>query len=451
MKIALTEIRRVLPLLLLAVVCGIALGNLGWWVAGAMALYAAWSINQLQKLHGWLSASRVDALPDAPGLWGEVFTKLHHRERRVKDRRRQLSKLLDQFQRATQAMPDGVVILTATGEISAFNKAGRTLLGLRQPDDYGRPIANYLRMPEVSSFIEAAEPEETIIIDSPLRRGVSLMLQVIPYSNTGQRLLIARDVTRVQRLERVREDFVANVSHELKSPLTVVRGYAEHLQRLADEGNFESLEPRTRETLQQSLVQVQAESDRMRSLVDDLLELARLEAADADGIKDVTDIDVDALIDRVVSDARNLNADAHRIVLDVDTSLSVLGNEREIYTAFSNIVFNAVRYTPEDSEVRITWALEGEEPVFTVQDNGPGIPADDIPRLTERFYRVDTGRSRSAGGTGLGLAIAKHVMLRHDGQIDIESEVGKGTTMTCRFAAERTRRTGTNVVSLASA
>lgn len=440
------ELRRAVLLLLLALVCGLAIGGVAWWLFGAAVIFVSTHLYNLVRLNQWLAAGRREELPDSEGLWGEVFTRLHHRERRVNERRRRLSRLLDQFQKATQAHPDGVVILGASGEIEAFNNAGRDLLGLRRPEDHGRPVTNYLRMPEVGAFFELSDPENTLLIDSPVRQNRSLMLQIVPYAKDGQRLLITRDVTRLQRLERIRQDFVANVSHELKSPLTVIKGYAENLDRLNDEGKFSDADGNSREMLDRSIDQIQKESERMRLLVDDLLELSRLEATDDDADNQI--VNVGSMIRLIVDEAEVLGEGRHRVMLDVDNTLAVEGNEREIYTAFSNVVFNAVRYMADPGVVELSWQLHNERPMLTVKDEGPGIPADAIPRLTERFYRVDDGRARDDGGTGLGLAIAKHVMLRHEGKIDIESTIDVGTTVRLTFARNLTRRVGESVVNL---
>jgi len=440
------ELRRAALLLLLGLVCGLATGGIGWWLFGASAIFIAPHLYNLARFNRWLASGRGQELPDAEGLWGDAFTRLHHRERRVKDRRRRLSQLLEQFQKATQAHPDGVVILGASTEIEAFNNAGRDLLGLRRPEDHGRPITNFLRLPEMAEFLETSEPEDTLLIDSPVRQNRSLMLQLVPYASAGQRLLICRDVTRLERLERIRQDFVANVSHELKSPLTVITGYAENLDNLENDGRFNTVDANSREMLTRSIDQIQKESERMRLLVDDLLELSRLEATDDDADNQI--VNIESMIRMIVDEAEVLGEGRHRISLDLDNTLGVEGNEREIYTAFSNVVFNAVRYMIEPGVVEITWELHNERPRFTVTDQGPGIPADAIPRLTERFYRVDDGRARDEGGTGLGLAIAKHVMLRHEGKIDIESTVDEGTTVKLTFARTLTRRIGDSVVNL---
>ncbi len=440
------ELRRAVLLLLLALVCGLATGGLAWWLVGALAVFVIPHLYNLARLNQWLTAGRKEELPDAEGLWGDVFTRLHHRERRVNERRRRLSRLLEQFQKATQAHPDGVVILGAAGEIEAFNNAGRDLLGLRRPEDHGRPVTNFLRMPEVGAFLESSDPEETLLIDSPVRQNRSLLLQIVPYARDGQRLLITRDVTRLERLERIRQDFVANVSHELRSPLTVIKGYAENLDELERAGNFADADDSSRAMLSRSIDQIQKESERMRLLVEDLLELSRLEATDDDADNQV--VNVDSMIKLIVDEALALGEGRHRIELDVDNTLGVEGNEREIYTAFSNVVFNAIRYMSEPGVVRISWQLHNERPRLVVSDEGPGIPADAIPRLTERFYRVDDGRARDDGGTGLGLAIAKHVMLRHEGKIEIESTIDVGTTVKLTFARTLTRRVGESVVNL---
>ncbi len=248
---------------------------------------------------------------------------------------------------------------------------------------------------------------------------------MVPYGK-DQRLLIARDVTRMQRLERIRRDFVTNVSHELRTPLTVIRGYLESLQN----------DPACRDACGRALATMGQQAQRMQHIVEDLLLLSRLETAHPQD--DPHPVAVPGLLRALLEDARLLARDkGHHITLECDEALHLRGNEKELYSAFSNLVFNAVKYTPEGGHIQLRWHQDGEGVKFQVQDDGIGIPPQAIPRLTERFYRVDVGRSRESGGTGLGLAIVKHVLKRHDARLAVKSEVGKGSTFTCIFPTER--------------
>jgi two-component system phosphate regulon sensor histidine kinase PhoR len=260
---------------------------------------------------------------------------------------------------------------------------------------------------------------------SPVNEDITLRVRVIPYAK-NRRLLVARDVTRIQRLERTRQDFVANVSHELRSPLTVVSGY---LETLLDADDFDA-------ELTGQLQSMRSQTDRMNRIVNDLMLLSRLESEEPQA--DREKVLLGPLIDSIVDHARELSAgNQHVIEVDVDVSLCIMGHEPELYSAFSNLVFNAIRYTPAGGRIMIRWQERNNELVFSVEDSGVGIAAHHIPRLTERFYRVDTGRSRATGGTGLGLAIVKHVLLRHEGRLEIDSEVGRGSTFACHFPVGR--------------
>jgi two-component system phosphate regulon sensor histidine kinase PhoR len=260
---------------------------------------------------------------------------------------------------------------------------------------------------------------------SPVNENITLRVRVIPYSG-NRRLVVARDMTRMQRLERTRQDFVANVSHELRSPLTVVAGYLETLLESQEFG----------EQYGDQLRSMQLQTSRMNQIVDDLMLLSRLESEAPQ--TDAEPVVVARLIDSIANQARQLSGESeHVIELDIDRELCIKGREPELYSAFSNLVFNAVRYTPAGGRIAIRWKESAGVPVFSVEDSGVGIDAHHLPRLTERFYRVDTGRSRASGGTGLGLAIVKHVLLRHEGQLEIESEVERGSVFRCHFPAGR--------------
>jgi two-component system phosphate regulon sensor histidine kinase PhoR len=287
----------------------------------------------------------------------------------------------------------------------------------------GKPIDQLLSDPIFRSFLATGDFSRPLQMPAPVDDSIMLEVRIVPYGK-GNLLLQARDITRLAQLETIRRDFVANVSHEMRTPLTVIHGY---LETLADSGD-RGLQPWL-----QIVNQMQQQSSRMQRIVEDLLLLSRLESTHQTERQEI--VDVAALLAALKEEAEGLSGEqGHVIVLEVEPDLKIEGSTSELDSAFSNLVFNAVRYTPAGGEIRMRWWLEEEGgPCFSVTDTGIGIQAEHIPRLTERFYRVDVGRSRQSGGTGLGLAIVKHVLIRHDARLEIESEPGKGSTFTCRF------------------
>jgi two-component system phosphate regulon sensor histidine kinase PhoR len=325
------------------------------------------------------------------------------------------------MRRAVQALPDGVVILDAANRIEWCNRTAERQLGLDGRADLGQNIANLVREPEFVEHLGAAEESPVRISRSP---GMALSLQLIAFGQS-QKLLLARDVTQSERVDAMRRDFVANVSHELRTPLTVLVGFLETLQNLKLDA--------TRQRDYLGMMQEQAA--RMQRIIDDLLTLSALDAAPPASTE--TQVPVPPLIERLKNDAEALSAGRHKIKVLMEAHSDLLGVESELASAFGNLVSNAVRYTPPGGMVTLAWREGPDGARFSVEDTGIGIEPEHIPRLTERFYRVDRSRSRETGGTGLGLAIAKHALARHDATLEIESEVGKGSRFTARFPARR--------------
>ncbi len=404
---------------------GALAGATAWGLFAATLAFALWQLRHLARFERWL-AERPKGYPKAPpGLWEEVYSHVHRLQQRHKKRKKRLAALLNRFQESTAAMPDATVVLDAQGRIEWFNRAAAHLLGLRQPQDRGQRIHNLLRSPEFTAYITGGDYHTPLVMPAPAQPDRTLSVHVVPYGK-DQRLLIARDVTRMQRLERIRRDFVTNVSHELRTPLTVIRGYLESLQD----------DPDCRDACGPALATMGQQAQRMQHIVEDLLLLSRLESAQPQD--DPQPVAVPGLLRALLEDARLLARDkGHHITLECDEALHLRGNEKELYSAFSNLVFNAVKYTPEGGHIRLRWFQDEDGAKFQVQDDGIGIPPHAIPRLTERFYRVDVDRSRASGGTGLGLAIVKHVLKRHDARLAVESEVDKGSTFTCVFPPDR--------------
>ncbi|MDH4274541.1 MAG: phosphate regulon sensor histidine kinase PhoR [Gammaproteobacteria bacterium] len=390
-----------------------------------LAAYLGWHLRQLVRLYHWLGHQANGDAPEARGLWGEVYFDIARIKKRYRERRRRLATIVNRFRASTTAMPDATVVLAHDGRIDWFNKAAQSLLGLRPAADMGQRIDNLWRHPKFIEYIKSKDYLNPLEIRSPVNEDLQLSVRIVPYGD-DLRLLIVRDISRLYALERMRRDFVANVSHELRTPLTVISGY---LETIASAENLPTSQQRAFTTMQQ-------QASRMRRIVEDLLMLSRLENTEVNAHSEK--VDVATLLTTISDEARLLSGEqAHAITLHADPQIRMLGNAKELYSAFANLVFNAVHYTPAHGHIDITWQADDQHLVYTVTDTGIGIPAHHIPRLTERFYRVDDGRSRASGGTGLGLAIVKHVLARHNGYLEIESTPGVGSTFRCVFPINR--------------
>lgn len=396
--------------------------------AFGLGLYIALTLRNLMQLNKWLISKRDD-VPDAGGLWGEVFDRIRALTKESEQREDRLTEMVTRFQSASAATPDGMLILSAHHEIEWTNAAAERQLGISTPRDLGQRLINLLRHPAFVSYLEHGEYTDALEMDSPAQAGRSLSVRIIPFGR-DQKLIITRDTTHLANLERLRRNFVANISHELRTPLTVLTGFLETLKDMRQPAGAD---------LHKHLHTMYDQSQRMSRLVDDLLTLARLETTPPALHEQA--VDVPAMLASLKEVGELLSGERrHRIGLHADAGLKLLGNEEEIRSAFSNLINNAVRYTPAGGDIRLVWKLDGDHPVFSVTDSGEGIPAQHLPHLTERFYRVDTARSRETGGTGLGLSIVKHILLRHEARLDIDSELGQGSTFRCVFPAARALR-----------
>ncbi len=422
--------RRLLLLIGACLLLGLLTGKYAWALAAGLAIHLGWTLSQLLRLHKWLQEHRPDEPPpDGYGLWGEVFDSIYHLQRRNQRARGRLQAVIDRVQESTAALSDAVVMLDSQGNLEWWNRAAETLLGLKTPQDSGQSITNLLRDPRFIDYFERGSYLEPLELPSPINDRRRLQFHITRYGNR-EHLMLVRDVTRLFQLEQMRKDFVANVSHELRTPLTVIAGY---LETLLD--NVEDVNPRWLRALQQ----MQQQGGRMQNLLNDLLLLAKLEATDYPS--DNQPVAVDLLLLSIRGDAQALSGERmQRISLEADPHLRLKGSEAELRSAFSNLVFNAVKYSPKESEIRIRWWGDEQGAHLAVQDNGPGIEARHLPRLTERFYRVDSSRASNTGGTGLGLAIVKHVLLRHRARLEIDSRLGQGSTFTCHFPATQVAR-----------
>ena len=410
--------------LALGLVVGLLVGQ-PWPVLTVAALgVVAWHYWKLRQVLVRLTARQRLEPPRGVGVWNELDRLLFRSQSEMRARKRRLLAMLRAYRAAAAALPDAVVVVERNSQrVLWFNEAATPLLGLEFPQHQGASIVTALQPLPMAHWLAAGRNAEPMTdVASPANPDLRLNLRLIPYSDELW-LLVARDVTRTMRLEHMRRDFVANVSHELRTPLTVVHGY------------LEMLDPADNPEWAPMLAEMQRQSQRMTQLVEDLLTLSRLEARETLPEEHVAMVPMLSTLRR---EAEALSQGRHRIVIEDDTGLDLWGSNKELHSAFSNLVSNAIRYTPAGGDIRVRFSRDADGgATLAVRDSGYGIPAAHLPRITERFYRVSTSRSRESGGTGLGLAIVKHVLGLHGARLEISSEVGKGSTFACRFGAER--------------
>ena len=425
---AISEYWRWILLLLFFGGLGYFFDNLFAGLFVGTAVYLVRHLFYLKKLNQWLISKTTGEIPEGNGAWAGVFDQIYALQKRNKSQKIKLASALTRFQEAASAMPDAMVILDENNRIEWFNQAARRLIGLRSPQDIDQIITNLFRHPAFIKYIQAehSEANDGTDVVSPVDESVVLHVRLAPYGK-GKALLMARDVTHLNHLEQVRKNFVANVSHELRTPLTVLSGYLETLVSQPDAEKNDWFKP---------LQQMYSQAARMQGIVKDLLLLTRLEnfTEPVEGEPVV----VGGIIEQLLEEARVLGHEKKQMLTaDYDTNLIIKGKRDDLQSAFSNLVSNAVRYTPENGKIHIKWFGDDAGAHFVVEDTGMGVADVDIPRLTERFFRVDEARSRETGGTGLGLAIVKHVLLRHDANLSIQSELGKGSRFSCNFPTSR--------------
>jgi two-component system phosphate regulon sensor histidine kinase PhoR len=403
----------------------------GWWtgwmawvlllVTACIAARSYWRLARILRYLDWRQQLRT---VHGQGLWAALDTLVYRRQTESRARTRRLVGLLRGYRQAASAMSDGALVLERrSGNVVWFNKAARRLIGLHYPQSLERPFAELWPAPQLAEWLRDANGEEGMLeLPSPLDETQRLSLRLLRYS-PEQWLLVIRDITKLARLEQVRRDFVANVSHELRTPLTVVHGY------------LDMMEPEDNPEWAPMVDEMRKQSQRMNDLLEDLLTLSRLEARDHTVDEAVA---MDALLTTLGREAEALSQGRHQISIQDGAHCDLTGSTRELHSAFSNLVSNAVRYTPTGGRIEVRYSRTPAGGVeLAVQDSGQGIPAQHLPRITERFYRVSTSRSRGSGGTGLGLSIVKHVLNLHQAQLRIESEVGRGSTFACVFGPER--------------
>ena len=393
-------------------------------VAAVLVVAVAWHAWNLRRLARWLEEPRTPHPPRSYGAWDRLHASLVRSRRDSARRIAELGEAAERWQQAARALPDGVVLLDRD-HIAWLNDVAQVHLQLDLARDHGLPIAHLVRIPAFVAYLEAGDFARPVIVASPFAEGRALSLQAVDYGD-GQRLVLSRDITQFQNVERVRREFVANVSHELRTPLTVVSGFVETLRDERDPA-----------AAKRFLDLMGEQAGRMQRLVEDLLMLSALESAPAPPLEER--VAMKGLLERLAAEGRALSAGRQAIVLEPPAPLDLLGAESELASAFGNLLSNAVRYTPPGGTITLRWRADGEGAAFEVQDTGIGIAAEHLPRLTERFYRVDRGRSRETGGTGLGLAIVKHALARHGAWLHVASEPGRGSTFSARFSAPRVR------------
>jgi len=408
-----------------------AITDIAWALAFlciALMWHIAYHVRWINQLQIWLKSPTLDSVPEGEGNWENIFSALFQTQRKNFRTETELNQALEGFKRATNALPDGVVVLNHRHEIEWCNPPAEMLLGLDLDKDVNQAIQNLVRYADFFTYLNAGNYREPVVVESIRSEEATLQIQLIEFGKS-QKLLICRDISAQAKIDTMRRDFIANVSHELRTPLTVVGGF---LETILD--TDVSLSDSSKNHFNMMMNQ----TDRMRLIIEDLLTLSQIESNNE--VPVTTVINMKAMMTSIRNNARALSDGKHKIHLKTATDLNIKGSEEELFSAFTNLVSNAVRYTPEGGDVLISWSLDGDEAHFSVKDSGIGIEEQHIERLTERFYRVDSSRSRDTGGTGLGLAIVKHILTRHKATLAIESTIGKGSTFSIVFPPSRTAR-----------
>ena len=418
-----SAVRRTVLGFVFAGLFGLMFDLVAWSLAITGMGYLVWHYIQLNKLQAWLSTSDTSEPPYSYGLWGALFDDVYRLQRRQKKSKKRLKAVIRKVQDSTTALRDGVLMVNSTAELEWWNDAAGQLLGLKEQHDIGHPITNLVRDPEFKAYFSNAQYETPLELISPVNNEQILLIHITLFGKKD-RLIVCRDISHMKQLEAMRQDFIANASHELRTPLTVIAGYLETFIEYED-----TLSPKW----SRALHQMHQQSQRMQTLIDDLLMLSRLENSDDhQSVK----VPLTSLLTNIKEDAVSLSAGQHSITLKCE-DISMMGNVSELSSAFSNLIFNAIKYTPEHGEINIKCFEDKKGIHVLVADNGLGIDGKHIPRLTERFYRADPSRHSETGGTGLGLAIVKHVLLRHEGHLEIHSELGEGSQFICHFPRSR--------------
>lgn len=420
------DIWKYISLLALAGVLGYSISHILIVMLFAAIAIIAWQVYRLHLLYQWVENHKRNPLPEVSGQLYSLYRSIHRTNVKNSKRKRKLSAYLTQFRKAVSALPDAIVLIDDTGKIEWANKNANNVLGIRWPEDSNMRFADLIRYPEVDALLRNTASKKKaasqgVVVNSMINSEQTISFKCVRYTN-DLRMIIARDVSRLIKVNQMHSDFVANVSHELKTPLTVLKGYIEILRDNAElPVKFEK-----------PLAQMNLQSIRMELIVSDLLYLAKLE--DTANIKPHEKIDVTNVVNTIIEAVQPLIEEKHHTLeLDIDQNLKLTGAPTELHSAFANLIANAINYTPKNGIILVRWHSDDDNATFSVQDNGLGIAPHHVERLTQRFYRVDTDRSREGGGTGLGLAIVKHVLQRHGAELEIDSTEGEGSVFQCFF------------------
>ncbi|EGQ8678990.1 phosphate regulon sensor histidine kinase PhoR [Vibrio parahaemolyticus] len=398
------------------VIVGWIFGYMPWLLLAATALQLVWHLHNQVRLSSWLWDEKRLTPPSGSGNWESLFNGLYRLQQRQRRKRKELTNLIRRFRNGAESLPDAVVVFRAEGNIVWCNRLAQHLLGFHWPEDSGQPISNLIRTPDFIKYLNKKDFSEPLEMRSPLNVERMLELRIVPYTE-GEHLMVVRDVSQLKQLEGMRRNFFANVSHELRTPMTVLQGYLEMTED--PDMIVGPMWTKAHGVMTEQL-------NRMNSLVNQLLTLSKIEAAPMHELEDV--VNVPAMLEVLEKEAISLSGDdQHKLKFAVDTSLRVLGDDDQLRSAISNLVYNAVKYTPPGANIHVRWYQTAQGACLEVEDSGDGIEPQHLHRLTERFYRVDKARSRDTGGSGLGLAIVKHALSHHDSHLEIQSEVGVGS------------------------
>lgn len=430
----LTRWRRERDFFIFLVLAGLLAGiffDVGAWIAVAvLAVYSGWLLLRLRDLVRWVDSSATIDVPTSTGIWGELFDSLYYKTKEAREAKDALERSVKRTRDSLNAIQEAVIFTNEDGLILWFNSGACSLMGLKQDIDRYQPVTNLIRDPAFVRYSNSGNYDKPVEFFSPKNPKIRIEAKATVFGERNERLVICRDITRLHNLQQIRKDFVANVSHELRTPLTVLKGYLETF--------LGALNLENQKGLHRGLIQMEMQTNRMEMLVSDLLLLSNLET---ETISKPEHVNVGSMLQAIFDDAQVHNDEKqHKITLDADFSLGLTGVEKELRSAFSNLVLNAVKYTPEGGDINIRWWADKQGAHFSVKDSGIGIDSIHIPRLTERFYRADPSRHSKTGGTGLGLAIVKHVLMHHNAQLDITSELNVGSTFTCHFPTLRIQR-----------
>lgn len=418
-------LQLVQPLALIVLISGFLGWMFGWFtwaISLGLCLYIGWIIFEVMRFSAWtVHTSERFNTPPYRTLLRSFFDQNAQLMRAQTKIQAQSRSTVERIQNSTAALQDGVILLNKQHRLEWWNPAAEQLLGFNAKKDYKKPITHLVRHPKFAAYLDTQSFQEPLELLSPSNARIHLQLQITQYGNQ-EHLVVVRDISQLRQLEQMRKDFVSHMSHELRTPLTVIVGYLETMLE-----HTQTLAPRWIRALEQ----MQQQTQRMQYLLQDLLLLSRLESTEQS--TDLYPVAIEPLLQSIVKDARALSKEQHQIQLTIDQDCTITGSEQELHSAFSNLIFNAIKYTPAQGRIQITWWVDTLGKHLSVADSGIGIEAHHIPRLTERFYRVDASRSSTTGGTGLGLAIVKHVLLRHNAHLEITSQLGQGSVFTCHL------------------